>query len=381
MLQLAADLQAVADDLPLPCTASPGEAVRSRGFVVVVVGSRRWERFCSCSRRCLPAAWVCAEQSNLLRQAVAEYGMGEESLERNVFFAAKAHFDTAENLAAASELSPWRYLEKAGRIRQIGPTLTSRISKYQERTQTAGAHRAGTGEVEGGGCKERKQKEADALFEAADRLRFQLLLDEGSDLTQATTELQVVLAPFFVLENEDWTKLEHMMILLHADRRKRIVNDVSELLFLWMAAIDESAADSPRATCKNEKSCSRPQWRPARRRCVGRAQGTVAGPSGGPACPERGLRSRSGRPDRTRGAAPAERAAPCQYREIGTRVFSVGHSRLPGRPAGGARSSGWSGPAGSRKAATTGTSSCSATSKTRTDEQTTLSAITRSHVH
>ena len=205
----------------------------------------------ACRRR-----WACAwNRSNLLAAGSRRVRAWARSRSiRNVFSAAKAHFDTAENLAAASELTPWSYLEKAGRIRQIGPTLTSRIRNIKNAPQTAGAHRPGTGEVEGGGTRqERKQKEADALFEAADRLRFQLLLDEGSDLTQATTELQEVLAPFFVLENEDWTKLEHMMILLDADRRKRIVNDVYELLFLWMAAIDESAADSPRANAQERE--------------------------------------------------------------------------------------------------------------------------------
>ena len=99
--------------------------------------------------------------------------------------------------------------------------------------------------------KENKRREADELFEAADHLRFQLLLDEGRELTQATVELQRVLKPFFVLENPDWTKLGHMMALLDDDRRVRIVNDVNELLFLWMATIDESAGDSVQLNAKS----------------------------------------------------------------------------------------------------------------------------------
>ena len=54
-----------------------------------------------------------------------------------------------------------------------------------------------------------------------------------------------------MLENADWTKLGHMMALLDDDRRARIVNDVNELLFLWMAAIDESAGDSPQLNAKS----------------------------------------------------------------------------------------------------------------------------------
>ena len=44
-----------------------------------------------------------------------------------------------------------------------------------------------------------------------------------------------------------------MMVLLDEKRRARIVNDVNELLFLWMAAIDETAWDSPQANASEKR--------------------------------------------------------------------------------------------------------------------------------
>ena len=85
-----------------------------------------------------------------------------------------------------------------------------------------------------------RRHDADALFQAADGLRFRLLLGERNELRQATTDLQEKLAPFYVLANPDWTKLGHTLDLLDDARRNRLLVEVNELLFLWMAAIHES---------------------------------------------------------------------------------------------------------------------------------------------
>ncbi len=252
--QLAADLQAVADDLPLPHTR---EAWRGRAIAWI---RRRRRRISAVGTVLLLLSAMLAggvglrvEQSNLLRQADAEYDIGLEFLDRSEFSVAKAHFDNAATLTDASLLSPWRYLERVGQIRELGLKLTSRIRSLKDAPRPQELKAKSLEKSKLAERKERTQKQADGLFQAADLLRFQLLLDEGRELTQATVELQGALAPFFVLENEDWTKLEHMMVLLDTDRRKQIVNDVSELLFLWMAAIDESASDSTRGNARERE--------------------------------------------------------------------------------------------------------------------------------
>jgi eukaryotic-like serine/threonine-protein kinase len=245
--QLAADLQAVADDLPLPHTR---EAWLGRAAAWV---RRRRRRIAATATVMLALSAVVAgglglrlEQKQLFGQADAEYDMGEEALGWNDFSAAQAHFDTAQRLAEASELSPWRYLNSR-RLDEIGPRPKLKIRDFKIALKPLELKRRAREKSLLAERMEHQQKEADALLQAADLLRFQLLLDEGSELTEATDELQRVLAPFFVLENDDWTKLEHMMSSLDDARRKRIVNNVSELLFLWMAAIDESARNSSHA--------------------------------------------------------------------------------------------------------------------------------------
>ncbi len=332
--QLAADLQAVADDLPLPHTR---EAWRGRAVAWI---RRRRRRISAVGTILLLLSALLAgsvglrvEQSNLLRQADAEFDIGSEFLDRNEFSVAVAHFDNVAKLTDASLLSPWRYLERVGQIRELGSKLTSRIRSLKDAPKPQELKAKALEKSKLAERKQRTQKDADALFKAADLLRFQLLLDDGRELTQATVELQGALAPFFVLENEDWTKLEHMMVLLDADRRKQIVKDVNELLFLWMAAIDESVSNSPRGKAREREEllesavaiCEKALvW--AEPKAPWRA--LLAGLRAGRAAPA-GLDS----PGRTRWVARAERAAPGQNGGFGARVFSVGRSRLPGRPA------------------------------------------------
>jgi eukaryotic-like serine/threonine-protein kinase len=252
--QLAADLQAVADDLPLPYTreAWRGRAaawIRRRRRRITVAGAVLLLTFALLAG----GFGMRVEQNNHLGRANAEYSMGEDALDRSDFSEAQVHFDTAKNLAEASQLTPWSYLLRAKRLDEIGSQLKSKIEHLSHTVKAQELIGQAQEKYLLAERKERKQKEADALFRAGDVLRFQLLLDEGSELTEATDELQRVLAPFFVIENANWTKIDHMMILLDDKRRARIVNDVNELLFLWMAAIDESAWDSPQANA-SEKS-------------------------------------------------------------------------------------------------------------------------------
>ena len=222
-------------------------------------------------------------------------------------------------------------------------------------------------------------QKADELFRAADHLRFRLLLDEGSELTQATVDLQKVLAPFFVLENSNWTELPHTMPLLDANRRVRLINDVNELLFLWMAAIDESAGDSPQLlTTDGRQRKRRPAGTgPGTLRTgtrLGRSQGALDGAAAR-------LRASQDEASRRVPSDGKSRRDPLRFRRaarshpggLAAGLLPVGRARLSSRPALASASNGSNEPPGSTEARTTGINSCSVTSKTRPVIRTTLS--------
>jgi eukaryotic-like serine/threonine-protein kinase len=253
--QLAADLQAVADDLPLPHTREPWlrralSWIRRRRRRIAIALTV----FFTTSALLAGGLGLRVQQSNLLRQARDKLEIGQAALERRDFSDAKTHFDDAAELAARSQLTPWSYLTTLEGIGPITRRLKSKIKDLNTvelpESLAARAHEKSRLAERAGHI----QQQADELFLSADDLRFQLLLDEGTELNEATVDLQQVLAPFFVLESDDWTKLGHTMNLLDDARRLRLVNDVNELLFLWMATIDESAWDSARSSGKSSPS-------------------------------------------------------------------------------------------------------------------------------
>ena len=98
---------------------------------------------------------------------------------------------------------------------------------------------------------------ADALFLAAERLRFRLLLGRGDTLIDASNEIPKVLEPFRVLGSEDWTTLDHILDLLDPPRLERLRIQVNELLFLWITIIDESLSLSSDGAATDEARTSR----------------------------------------------------------------------------------------------------------------------------
>ncbi len=252
---MAADLQAVADDAPLPYTHEPwpmrtlASARRRRGRIAAA-----WAILLAGSALLAGGIGLRVERANLLRQASLEADAGQDALDRGDFSAAMARFDSTADLVKRSASTPWSYLARFNDFRHLGGQLSS---KFQDFKSVETAENLWAWAVAKSKLAERTgrvHQKADELFRAADHLRFRLLLDEGPELTQATVDLQEVLAPFFVLENPDWTKLTHTMPLLDADRRARLESDVNELLFLWMAAIDESAGDRPQPLSRERAS-------------------------------------------------------------------------------------------------------------------------------
>jgi serine/threonine protein kinase/Tfp pilus assembly protein PilF len=245
--ELAADLQAVADDLPLPNTREPW-ARQATAWV-----RRRLRRIATVAAVFLiigtflaGGLGVLIDQTNEQAQARVEYDLGQEALSRDDYSAAKAHFDTAVNLVDRSVTTPWSDL---ARLRDFPRIFRQLRAKYHPLDSIESPEELKHGAQEKSKLAERTakvHKEADDLNRSADDLRFRLLLDEGAELSQATDEIKRVLASFYVLENDNWTTLDSSLNLLDPPRRARLLRDVNELLFLWMAVIDESAADSPR---------------------------------------------------------------------------------------------------------------------------------------
>jgi eukaryotic-like serine/threonine-protein kinase len=132
-----------------------------------------------------------------------------------------------------------------------------------------------------------KQNRADAdqLFHDAEPLRF-CLLGFGGDLQSASDKLKQELGVFFVLANPNWTKLEKLTKpLLDDDRRERLINEVNELLFMWVVAADregdQETAQRALPICERALVFAEPKgpWQALRARFAARLGLAASGPS------------------------------------------------------------------------------------------------------
>src|SRR5262249_23473406 len=77
---------------------------------------------------------------------------------------------------------------------------------------------------------------ADKLFEVGEHLRFSWLGFSGEPKA-ACRRVESALARFSVPDDRDWIR-KPSIELLDEPRRSRLVNEVNELLFLWVFALD-----------------------------------------------------------------------------------------------------------------------------------------------
>ncbi len=242
---LAADLQAVADDQPLRYAREP--------IVSRAVGSLRRNRrrisFTAGMLVALGAVSAAAlglklEQIRNVRLVRDEYNRGVESERIQDYAAAKVHFDNAVDLAGRFELGLPEYIAKLKDFGGLHKLLAAKFRDFRADSDLEGVKFDATVKGQIAERHERIQNDAEALFAAAGYLRFRLLWSEGGELPETSEELQGVLEPFYVLneKNEDWTKNDIRAALLDTGTLARLVNDVNELLFLWITAIDESLA-------------------------------------------------------------------------------------------------------------------------------------------
>ncbi|WP_435017637.1 protein kinase domain-containing protein [Tundrisphaera sp. TA3] len=200
--ELAADLQAVADDAPLPWTREP---------LAVRMGRRAWR---ARKRLALAVPLVLAlvalaitsirardergRVGEIVRHKLAD---GVQWMAREEYQRADASFETVEQLTRGQ------------------PTLARQF-------QDARAHRAlarQTGEV---------RSRADALARAASGLRRRLI-----GPADAGPEVEALLRPFDVQAEPVWSRSADLD-QLDGPRRDRLVRDVDEVLFLYAASLD-----------------------------------------------------------------------------------------------------------------------------------------------
>ncbi|MDB5352246.1 MAG: serine/threonine protein kinase [Planctomycetota bacterium] len=223
--ELAEDLQAVADDLPLPHAREP-VTVRLAAKV------RRHRRAMGATAVVLLALGVAGFVSLQARMAGDRlrdevryyYRQGEEALNEGRFGTAGAHYETAARLTGGNpDLADLH--RKAERWARIA----------RRNGQTA--------------------KHAEVFFRDAEFLWPALLGINGDRLTIATN-LEAALKPFFVLENEDWTALDSLDTL-KADRREQLVREVHELLFLGALAAAAAGPGEPKLWDKARELCDK----------------------------------------------------------------------------------------------------------------------------
>ncbi len=229
--ELAADLQAFADDRPLRYASEPLPARIFRwgrrhrrvlatalpvvlallGIAAEIVQDRvDYNRTFAKTKTSYDKA-VASEASGDLALAMLQFDsafrladrQGRDSLETE----GKASAGTSSSPAGSNPSDLWPSLEA---LRQ------------QARTRFLSAQRT-----------QATREASDALSLAADALRFRLL-GFGDDLEAASNELALAFRPFQVFERVDWASQPDLG-LLDPPRRERLVREVNELLFLWAA--------------------------------------------------------------------------------------------------------------------------------------------------
>jgi serine/threonine protein kinase/Tfp pilus assembly protein PilF len=241
--QLAADLQAVADDQPLRFAREP---ILSRCV--------RWLRR---NRRRLAIAIPLA-----LALGVAAYALIDAQLA-----AQRVEAEVKQRLAEARRAVEADRLELA-------------LSDYAAAERLAGGDPRGRGwlaaireEGRRAGQTKAIRDKADDLFRDGERLRYSLLGFSG-DLEAACRSVEAALAKFAIRSDPAWMRPPNEM--LNPPRRERFIGEVNELLFLWVFALDRQRPGDPAtarqavAICDAALAFATPPgpWRAIRQRCA-----------------------------------------------------------------------------------------------------------------
>ena len=249
--ELAADLQAVADDLPLafarePLSSRVGGWLRRKRRKLALAAALAAGVFVA-TVIVLAYMLIAADDRKLLDSM---YHEALESLDQGKYVKAKSQFDAITNLAAHfDKIDPLHHPPGGrgftGNARAILDKLRGlREAPDIDETKTKARYKRDVADRYA-----QAYADADAFMRAADRLRFRLLFDnDHKELPTTSVELQEALRPFFVLKSPDWTRLEHTFGLLDEKRGNQLKDEVNELLFMWIKALDDSLTDAVPAT-------------------------------------------------------------------------------------------------------------------------------------
>jgi serine/threonine protein kinase/regulator of sirC expression with transglutaminase-like and TPR domain len=204
--ELAADLQAVADDAPLRFAREPF-ARRE----LLWLRHNRW-RLVAVIIPLLVALFAVANflearhERESRRQEVDRLMLdGRKAMKNGEYDLAVSHFDLARS-----------NLEKD---RSLGARYFDARDQYHQAVQRRDAH-----------------KKVAALHSHVEDLRFRLLDPEAPrDLVQH--DVRAALEPFFVFASADWTRLNEWGFLSESDRGQ-LFAEIDDLLFLWSIALD-----------------------------------------------------------------------------------------------------------------------------------------------
>jgi tetratricopeptide (TPR) repeat protein len=243
--ELAVDLQAVADDLPLRVAREPWLS-RAAGWL-----RRRRRRLATAAVILLAATAVAAavlnfrnERARDAREIKQKFDDGRNAFNKGDFHAAKIYLDEARQLAARHSHNSWEYVQNINSFRDFARLFTVKLQELESPLNVDELGLLAQQKSQLAARIDKTRSAADTFFREADALRFRLQLGEGDELIRTFRDVQESIAPFFVLRNEDWTKLEHTLNLLDPDRLERLLVEVNELLFLWVAQIDELVESS-----------------------------------------------------------------------------------------------------------------------------------------
>ncbi|MEO6809374.1 MAG: protein kinase [Isosphaeraceae bacterium] len=273
---LASDLQAVADGAPLRSVREPfvGRLVRR---------VRRHRVALAMAAPVLLALAVVAsvlvrdEMDRVRRAAESQHwlSMADESCLDDELDQAKVQYDAAARLAVELHQG-WRSqlaatLAPAWRSRETDPELWALRGRATARSHVVTRTREA-------------RTRADTLHRRIEPLRARLLGPNGGSESNRARVYET-LAPFRVLTDPAWTSLPDLA-LLDDPRRARLLDDVDDLLFLWLIASD--GQDDPNTIqgavvlCDRVQLFSRnlPPWQALRDRWSARLLGRE--PSPGP---------------------------------------------------------------------------------------------------
>ena len=204
--ELAADLQAAADDFPLAHTREPWPR-RAVGWV-----RRRRRRLASAAVILLAAliaavvaAGVLNERTKDYRLFRQEYKNGLDAYDNGEFRSAKIHYQAAAELAGRYSQTTWSRLLnlKMPSAHDLRTLLTVKVDDFDVPDSPEEIEDFAKYKLQLAIRNDRILNDADALFAAAKGLRFRLQLGEGNELISVFRDLQEALEPFRVLTSQN----------------------------------------------------------------------------------------------------------------------------------------------------------------------------------